>query len=70
MGSAVAGLLAGLFLTIVVPRLYVIQVGNQPVSPVPTTALIVYEVIMLVMVLGTFLGIGVLTQLPAAGPSV
>jgi hypothetical protein len=68
IGSAVAGLLVGLFLTVVVPRLYVIRVGNQPISPVPTTALLVYELIMLVLVLGTFVGIGVLTQIPAAGP--
>ena len=68
MGSALAGLLGGLFFTIVTPYLYVIRVGGQPIVPVPSTALLVYEFTMLVLILGTFIGVVVLNRLPVSGP--
>jgi hypothetical protein len=68
LGSAVVGLLLGLFFTVVTPNLYVIRVGGQPVVPVPTTALLLYEFTMLVMILGTFIGFVALSNLPLTGP--
>lgn len=68
LASAVAGLLIGLFFTVVTPYLYVIRVGGQPVVPVPPTALLLYAFTMLALVLGTFTGIVILNNLPTAGP--
>ncbi|MCP4537930.1 MAG: DUF3341 domain-containing protein [Chloroflexi bacterium] len=69
MASALAGLLIGLFFTVVTPYLYVIRVGSQPIVPVPTTALLLYEFIMLILILGSFIGVVVLNNLPTTGPS-
>ncbi len=69
MASAAAGLLIGLFFTVVTPYLYVIRVGGQPVVPVPTTALLLYEFMMLILILGAFIGVVVLNNLPSTGPS-
>jgi hypothetical protein len=69
MASAMAGLLIGLFFTVVTPYLYVIRVGGQPIVPVPTTALLLYEFIMLILILGSFVGVVVLNNLPSTGPS-
>jgi hypothetical protein len=68
MASAAAGLLIGLFFTVVTPYLYVIRVGGQPVVPTPTTALLLYEFTMLILILGTFVGVLILNSLPASGP--
>ena len=68
MASAAAGLLIGLFFTVVTPYLYVIRVGGQPIVPTPTTALLLYEFTMLLLVLGTFVGVLALNNLPVSGP--
>jgi hypothetical protein len=68
MTSAVVGLLIGLFFTVVTPYLYVIRVGGQPIVPKPTTALLLYEFTMLVLILGTFVGVLAMSNLPAGGP--
>jgi hypothetical protein len=54
--SAVVGLAVGIFLTVVTPYMYVIQVGGHPIVPVPPTALLLYEFTMLFLILGTFGG--------------
>jgi hypothetical protein len=54
--SAVIGLLAGLFFTAITPYLYIIRVGGQPIVPVPPTALLLYEFIMFLLIIGTFGG--------------
>jgi hypothetical protein len=68
MASAVVGLLVGLFFTVVTPYLYVIRVGGQSIVPAPTTALLLYEFTMLVLILGTFVGVLILNNLPTGGP--
>jgi hypothetical protein len=68
LASAVAGLLIGLFFTVVTPYLYVIRVGGQPIVPTPTTALLLYEFTMLILILGAFVGVLVLNNLPVGGP--
>jgi hypothetical protein len=67
LASAVAGLLVGLFLTVVTPYLYVIRVGGQPVVPTPTTAVLVYAFTMLFLILGTFLGVVLLNTSSSTG---
>jgi hypothetical protein len=68
MASAAAGLLIGLFFTVVTPYLYVIRVGGQSIVPTPTTALLLYEFTMLILILGTFVGLIALNNLPTGGP--
>lgn len=68
MGSALLGLGAGLFLVVVSPFLYIIRVGGQPIVPIPPTALLLYEFIMLALILGTFIGFLVLNRFPSARP--
>ena len=41
--GALGGLLAALFLTVVTPYLYPIEVGGQPLVPGPPTIIIVFE---------------------------
>ncbi len=55
--SAAAGLLVGIFLAVVTPYLYVIRVGGQPVVPEPPTAIVLYELTMIFLILGTFGGL-------------
>jgi hypothetical protein len=57
VGGAILGFLAGLFLAFGSPNLYVIHVGGQPVVPGPPTAIVLYELTMIGIVLGTFVGL-------------
>jgi hypothetical protein len=69
LASVAAGLAIGLFFAVVTPYLYVIRVGGQPVAPVPTTVLLLYEFTMLILILGSFVGVVALNNLPSTGPS-
>ena len=62
MISALVGTLVGIFLTVVTPNLYVIRVGGQPVVPGSPTFLLIYELTMLCLILGTFIGVGWLSS--------
>lgn len=66
--SALLGLGAGIFLTVITPYLYIIRVGGQPIVPIPPTALLLYEFIMLLLIVGTFGGFMVLNRFPSRGP--
>lgn len=68
LASALAGLLTGLIFTTVVPHLYVIRVGGQPIVPTPTSAVLLFEFTMLFLILGTFLGVVFLNSSPSTGP--
>lgn len=63
--SAVLGLGAGLFFTVITPYLYIIRVGGQPIVPVPPTAILLYEFIMILLIVGTFGGFLVLKRSPS-----
>ena len=67
--SALVGLGVGIFLVVVTPYLYIIRVGGQPIVPVPPTLLLLYEFIMLILILGSFVGVVVLNNLPSTSPS-
>jgi hypothetical protein len=62
LAGAGLGALLGLFLTVVTPRLYTLQVGGQAVVPGPPTAVLMYESIMLCLVLGAFVGMVILSR--------
>lgn len=66
--SAIVGLLAGIFFTIITPHLYIIRVGGQPIVPVPPTTLLLYEFIMLLLIVGTFGGFLALNHFPSSKP--
>lgn len=66
--SAVLGLLAGIFFTVITPHLYIIRVGGQPIVPFPPTALLMYEFIMLLLIVGTFGGFLALNHFPSSEP--
>jgi hypothetical protein len=65
--GAVVGLGAGIFFTVITPYLYIIRVGGQPIVPVPPTALLLYEFIMLLLIVSTFGGFLVLNGFPSRG---
>jgi hypothetical protein len=68
LASALTGLLAGVFFTIITPYLYIIRVGGQPIAPFPPTFLLLYEFTMLLLILGTFGGFLVLNHFPTSEP--
>lgn len=65
--GAVGGLLAALFLTVVTPHLYPLEVGGQPLVPGPPTIIIVFEFTMLGVILATFAGMLAEIAFPAIG---
>jgi hypothetical protein len=65
--GAIAGALAGIFLAVITPHLYVIRVGGQQIVPPPPTAVLLYELTMMGLVVGTVLGFIWLNLFPAYG---
>lgn len=65
LGGAVAGLILGLFLAFVTPRLYVLYVGGKPLSPGAPSTVVLFEMIMLLMLISTFLGVFLESMFPS-----
>jgi hypothetical protein len=57
LGGAVLGLFVGLFLAFVTPRLYPLNVGGKPLSPGAPSVVVLFEMIMLLMLISTFVGV-------------
>lgn len=57
LGGAVAGLLFGLFLAVISPHLYRLDVGGHPPVGFPPAAVIVFVFTMLATIVSTFLGV-------------
>jgi hypothetical protein len=68
LGGAVAGLMIGLFLAVVVPNLYPIQVGRQGLIPGAPTVVVLFEMTMLGMLVSTFLGVFLDSSFPSYRP--
>jgi mono/diheme cytochrome c family protein len=68
--GALGGFLAALFLTVVTPHLYPIEVGGQPLVPGPPTIIIVFEFTMLGALLATFGGLLAEIAFPVVGRQV
>lgn len=62
--GALAGLSMALFFNIGTPLLYSIRVGGQPLIPIPTSAVLTFELTMLGLLVGTFLGVLWTIRLP------
>jgi mono/diheme cytochrome c family protein len=56
LGGAVVGFLLGLFIAVVTPEIYPIEVGGQGASPVPPSAIIVFELTALLTMIAAFVG--------------
>lgn len=68
LGGALAGFMIGLFLAVVTPLMYPIQVGGQPLIPVPPSIVVIFEMTMLGMLISTFLGVFLDSQFPSYKP--
>lgn len=68
LGGAILGFLTGLFLAVVTPNMYEILVGGQPITPVPPSVIVLFELTMLGMLLSTFLGVFLDSFFPAYRP--
>jgi hypothetical protein len=68
LGGALAGLVIGLALSIGTPMLYAIEVGGQPLIPIPPGIIVVFEMTMLGMLVSTFLGVFLDSQFPSYQP--
>lgn len=62
--GALVGLAAALFFNVGTPLLYSIRVGGQPLVPIPTSAVLTFELTMLGLLVGTFLGVMWTIRLP------
>jgi hypothetical protein len=68
LGGAVAGMLIGIFLAVVVPNLYPIQVGRQALLAGAPTVVVLFEMTMLGMLVSTFLGVFLDSSFPSYRP--
>ncbi|MCP4357094.1 MAG: DUF3341 domain-containing protein [Chloroflexi bacterium] len=57
LGGALTGLAIGLFLSVVTPNLYPLNVGGHPLSGGPPAAVITYVFTMMATIVATFLGV-------------
>jgi len=69
LGGAILGLGLGYFLAFVTPDMYPIVVGGQAHIPGPPTIVVLFEMIMLLMLLGTFLGVFLDSRFPNYTPT-
>jgi hypothetical protein len=68
LAGAGVGFVAAALLTFGTPALYPLVVGNQPVFPIPTSIVVIFELTMLGLLISTFLGVFVETISPSYGP--
>lgn len=57
MAGAAAGLLLGLFLSVITPHLYRLDVGGHPAASTPPAAIITFVFTMMATIISTFLGV-------------
>ena len=70
MGGAMIGLIVALFLIFGIPGLYPLQVGGQPVFPIPPFFIVAFELIMLGLMGTAFLGLFLAGRWPTYEPKV
>ena len=56
-GGAIAGAALGIFLSQISPKLYKVYVGGKPLAPGAPTAVVIFEMTMLLMLISTFIGV-------------
>ena len=70
MGGAMIGLIVALFLIFGIPGLYPLNVGGQPVFPIPPFFIIAFELTMLGLMGTAFVGLFLAGRLPTYEPKV
>ncbi len=69
LAGAAAGLLFGIFLAVITPHLYRLDVGGHPPVGFPPTAVIVFVFTMMAIIVSTFLGVLWEMDFPRFGPA-
>ncbi|MBM3150691.1 MAG: DUF3341 domain-containing protein [Chloroflexi bacterium] len=68
LGGALGGFLIGVFFAFGTPYLYPIEVGGQPLIPVPPSVVVLFEMTMLGLLVATFLGVFLDSRFPSYAP--
>lgn len=68
LGGALGGLIFGLFLAVITPHLYRLDVGGHPTVGFPPAAIITFVFTMMATIISTFLGVLWEMNFPAFGP--
>lgn len=69
LAGAVVGLLIGLFLSVITPHLYRLDVGGHPPVGFPPSAVITFVFTMMAIIVSTFLGVLWEMDFPSFGPA-
>lgn len=69
LAGAAAGLLFGLFLAVITPHLYRLDVGGHPPVGFPPSAVIIFVFTMMATIVSTFLGVLWEMNFPRFGPA-
>lgn len=69
LAGAVTGMLFGLFLAVITPHLYRLDVGGHPPVSFPPTAVIIFVFTMMATIVSTFLGVLWEMNFPRFGPA-
>jgi len=69
LAGALGGLFFGLFLAVITPHLYRLDVGGHPPAGFPPAAVIVFVFIMMATIVSTFLGVLWEMDFPRFGPA-
>ncbi|PKO17874.1 MAG: hypothetical protein CVU39_05175 [Chloroflexi bacterium HGW-Chloroflexi-10] len=68
MAGALVGFIIASLLNFLTPHLYKMTVGGMPLTPIPTSIVVTFELTMLGLLISTFLGVFVETISPTYGP--
>jgi hypothetical protein len=68
LGGAIAGMLFGIFLVVVMPSLYPLKVGRQWLVNGPPTVVLLFEATMLGLLASTFVGVFLDSYFPSYRP--
>jgi hypothetical protein len=68
LSGAFLGFITSLLLTFGTPYLYPLIVGKQPLYPIPSSIVVIFELTMLGLLISTFIGVFVETITPTFGP--
>lgn len=69
LAGAIAGMLIGLFLAVITPHLYRLDIGGHPPVSFPPTAVIIFVFTMMATIVSTFLGVLWEMNFPSFGPA-
>lgn len=68
IAGAIVGFIVASLLNFFVPNLYKLHVGGMPLTPIPTSIVVTFELTMLGLLISTFLGVFVEMISPSYGP--